>query len=500
MKKKNALTYKQDQACFTVRALAAFLSAVIVFGTAMSPQVKAAESKDEMTYYEWKIVNNLTTTYHNPNQNTIIRTMLCWDNGGNKYYVSGHPSNFGDKNNWYSIVNMNNDRQVFDGEEKWLTDNGRGAPYFVVAHKKDGDNSNEPMVKILTGETNTTQNRQGQPSYKEVCTNYSVKFDDDDLGWTNSGKSIGDYNCTLKGKKWHGNGRVINIFHNESGRDPVLKIKSDHLSADYETDEDDRWKFWLYEGKEVKYARYPDGIWCNSGQVTALTVPSVLPEGTLTTVNAGSVLSVNANVFLNGKIVVDGGTLVLQEGSTLMTYSRDEAKAGTGCIEVKNGGSIVVMNNARMALGRTNYIDISQSETGQIKLTNGGKIYNFGFIMTGRLIMNDHASIENRKGGEIHLGYQLTDIGGLRFYYRDNYKNCLCTTTGSGGSLVSSAADQIKSMEGEDVLVVNKGTITLSSAFSLASGFTTVVEGNAPLSTSAQELVYTNNYRLEKSF
>ena len=510
MKKERATKQKQNYQGLGARVLAAGLSAVILAASGIGSSVQAAETKDEMTYYEWTWVHDIGKVYVDSGKGTIIRTMLCYNHDGYRY-ISGEPSDWGSKNNWNTGITMDSDRQVFPDEGQWLTDNGRGAPYFVCAQQRDKDNSQEPMVKIMPGRTTTTTNKLGQPSFQEYCDGHSIKFDDDDLAWTNSGKGIDDYNCTIKGKSWHHDARVLNIFHNERGRDPVLKTYPGHLSADYETDEDDRWKFWLYQGKEKKFARYPDGIAVQGGQVTAMTVPSVLPEGTLTTVNPGSVLSVNSTVFLGGKIVVDGGTLVLQEGAKLMTYSRFDAKAGTGCIEVKNGGSIVVMNNAKLALGKTNSTSTSQSEVGQVKLTDGGKIYNFGFIMVNRFIMNDHASVENRKGGEMHLGYQLTDIGAARYYFNKSYADCLCTTNGNGGSLISASESKVQSMKGEDVLVVNKGKITLSSIYNVTAEFTSVVEGNAPTTTTAiadaeaqknntNPYAFKNSMRKENSF
>ncbi len=499
MKRINALQKKQNAGSCSARVAAAALSAVIFAMETMGVQAQAAETKDEMIYYEWTAVSNLTSVYMRPAKNTIVRTMLCWDHEG-LTYISGQPSDWGKKNNWEYGVKFSEDRQVFDAEDNWLTDNGRGAPYFVVAHQQDKDNSNEPMVKIMPGKTTASKNKNGQPSYKESCDGHSIKFSSDDLAWTNSGKTIDSYNCTLKGKEWRNSNRVLNIFHNEWGRDPVLLKYGRHLSAEYETNESKRSKIWLYSGKEVPFTRYPTGITVYSGQVTALTIPSILPEGTVTNVYSGAVLSINSNVFLNGKIIVDGGTLVVQEGAKLMTYSRDNAKAGTGCIEVKNGGSIVVMNDAKLALGRTNYTSTAQNQIGQIKLTDGGKIYNFGFIMVNRFIMNDHASVENRRGAELHLGYQMTDLGASRFYFNNDYKACLCTTTGNGASLISASENCVSSMAKEDVLVVNKGKITLSSAYNETADFVSVIEGDSPEYTTQKQTSGGDSYVLEQGF
>ncbi|MBO4337319.1 MAG: hypothetical protein J5842_04530, partial [Lachnospiraceae bacterium] len=240
----------------------------------------------------------------------------------------------------------------------------------------------------------------------------------------------------------------------------------------------------------VKFNRYPAGIHCYSGQVTALKKNSILPEKTVTKIESGSVLTINSTVFLNGKIEVDGGTLVVQEGATLMTYSRNKAYEGSGSIEVKNGGSIVVMNKGRVALGRLDSSSAECSQIGQIKLTSGGKLYNFGTTMVNRLIMNDSAEIENRAGSVLYAGYQFTDVGAARFYYNTDWQavGMRMTNSGSGGTLISAAENGVQSMEGQNLRIVNKGTIYLSSVYDSRSGFEKLIEGNAAKKTTKYKL------------
>ncbi len=457
------------------RAAALVASAVFTASFLLQTMVSAAETADEMFFYEWTAVKDLTATYFNPAKGTIIRSMLCHENGGHKY-SSGHPDNFGAENNYYSLVRFDDDRQVNYGELQWLTDNGRGAPYVEVGHAKDGDNDNDPKIYLHVGETTTSKDRFGYPVYKEKMLDWCVEFDSDDLHWRKK-----NYQVTINGNGWRENNQIrqFNLFHNESGRDPVLKIKDDHLSAEYETNEGKRHKFYFYAGKEISFTRYPAGIWVNGGQVTALTKNSGLPEGTVTTVNKGAVMSINSNSFLNGKIVVDGGTLVVQEGATLMNYSRDKQRDGSSSIEVKNGGSVVVMPNARLMLGRTDESIYTGSDVGQLLLTEGGKLYNFGLVITNRLIINHDAEIENRKSGMIYAGYQLDDIGLARFYFKkDTYKSKMKSVTGSNASLISASASGVKSVEGENIRIVNNGSIKFSSAYNTASGVANIVEGN----------------------
>ena len=483
-----------NTANFAKKAAALAMTAMLAASSLMQTAVSAAETTDEMFFYEWTAVKDLTATYYNPAQGTIIRSMLCHQNGAHKY-SSGHPNDFGSENNYYSLVNFDNDRQVNYGELQWLTDNGRGAPYVEVGHAKDGDNDNDPKIYLHVGETNGSTDRFGYPVYKEKMLDWCVEFDYDDLHWRKK-----NYQVTINGNGWRENNQIrqFNLFHNESGRDPVLKIKDDHLSAEFETNEGKRHKFYFYSGKQVSFTRYPAGIWVNGGQVTALTKNSVLPEGTVTTVNKGAVMSINSNSFLNGKIVVDGGTLVLQEGSTLMNYSRDSQKADCSSIEVKNGGSVVVMPNARLMLGRTNRNKSSDSNVGQLLLTDGGKLYNFGIVITNRLILNNDAEIENRKSGSIFAGYQLDDIGLARFYFKkDTYKSLMWRVDGSNASLISASASGVKSVEGENVRIVNNGSIKFSSAYNSASGIANIVEGNkvtyskAIYATSNNVTIYT---------
>ncbi|MBR4760110.1 MAG: hypothetical protein IK078_08210 [Lachnospiraceae bacterium] len=457
------------------RMLAAGLGALLFAQGFLQMGASAKETTDEMHFYEWTAVKDLTTTYYNPAAGTIIRSMLCHDNNGHKY-SSGHPQDFNSENNYYSLVNFDSDRQVHYGELQWLTDNGRGAPYVEVGHAKDGDNDNDPKIYLHVGETVGRVDSHGYPAYTEKMLDWCVEFDDDDLHWRKK-----NYQVTINGKDSLENGAIkrFNLFHNESGRDPVLKIKDDHLSAEYETNESKRHKFYFYSGKEVSFTRYPMGIWVNGGQVTALTKNSVLPQGTVTTVNKGAVMSINSTTFINGKIVVDGGTLVIQEGATLMTYSRDGEREGTGCIDVKNGGSVVVMPKARMMLGRTDAYSTTGAALGQLKLTEGGKLYNFGEVITSRLIINDNAEIENRKSGSIYAGYQFDDIGMARYYFKDNnYKGYMKRKGGTGGSMISASESSVQSVEGENIRIVNDGSIKFSSVYDKACGVAEIIEGN----------------------
>ncbi|MCR5283512.1 MAG: hypothetical protein K6E18_09090 [Lachnospiraceae bacterium] len=447
---------KGKSLCRRLEALA--LSLVLTVGYISFPdsriRVLAADTEDETIYYEWTAVNDVVGTF-NKAKNTKIRTMIVWNRDGIKY-ISGESFN----RRWYGVQSVADDRQMEWLEQKWLTDNGRGAPYFVTNNTLDKDNDYYPQVTIYQGRTDVNMvNKAGNtyPVYTEVMTRRRITSDDDYLDMKTEGhNNVTGVQWTVEGRGDSGGHKGCNIFQNVSGRDPVFKTNGDNLSAEYETREGKREWFYFYTGKEVPFNIYPAGIHCYSGQVTSLKKNSVLPEKTVTKVEEGAVLVVNSTTFLNGKIEVDGGTLLVQDGATLMAYSRQSSQTGTACVEVKNGGAFIVMNKGRVILCQTDPSALNVVQQGQIKLTEGGKLYNFGTTFCNRLIANSSAEIENRAGAVLYAGYQLTDLGMLRAYYNNNW---LAYRSPNKNSLISASESGAASMKAEGVRIVNKGTI-----------------------------------------
>ncbi len=478
------------------RAISLLVASCICFCYISKPEsvirVDAAESDDELHYYEWEGISDIVGTF-NQAKNTRIRTMVTWSKDGIARYVYGddHTSV-----HWNGGTAFSSDRQVNEGEKYMFTDNGRGAPYFVCNNSLDKDNDYYPQVTIYMGRTagreiTDSAGNKFMSFNADGITSTRVTADDDDLEfkwsehnnaggvqWTVEKRGQYSTTCDTAG---------VNIFQNVSGRDPVWKKEEWGLNCEYQTTESKRHWFYLYKGREVRFKRYPAGIRCQGGQVTALKEPSVLPENSITYIYPGSVLSINNKTFLNGKIVVDGGTLVIQKNATLMSYSRLPAVNGSGSIEVKNGGAVVIMDKARLAIGRLNPTSSSFQEAGQLTLTSGGKLYNFGMAMVNRLVMNTSAEIENRPTGVIYAGYQFTDVGSSRFYFDKSWKTneTRFAPAGVGGAMVSADSGSLKSMTGENLRVINKGAVYLSSKVNSGCGFGGLIEGNAPVYTRA---------------
>ncbi len=447
---------KGKSLCRRLEALA--LSLVLTVGYISFPdsriRVLAADTEDEAIYYEWTAAYDIVSTFNKP-KNTKIRVMILWNKDGTKY-ISG--DSFSKR--WYGVQSVADDRQLFWTENKWLTDNGRGAPYFVTNNTLDKDNDYYPQVTIYQGRTDgRVVNKAGNnyPVYTEVMTKRRITADDDYLQMkTESHNNVVGVQWTVEARGDSDGHKGCNIFQNVSGRDPVFKRNDDNLSAEYEIREGKRQWFYFYTGKEVPFNIYPAGIHCYSGQVTSLKKNSILPGNTVTKVEEGSVLVINSTTFLNGKIEVDGGTLLVQDGATLMAYSRDGSWNGGASVEVKNGGAFVVMNKARVILCQTDPNNTSIVQQGQLKLTEGGKLYNFGTTFCNRLIANSSAEIENRAGAVLYAGYQLSDLGMLRAYYNNDW---LAYRLAHTNSLISASESGPTSMKEEKVRVVNKGTI-----------------------------------------
>ena len=332
---------------FSKRFLALSTAALVCFGYISKPESSIRVDADETSkvdaidvckYYEWTGVEDVMGTF-NKSKNTTYRVMVTWNHEGTNYYITG-TGNLKNKY-WYPSVNIDTDRQVHYYETRWLTDNGRGAPYFVCNGTQDKDNDYYPQVTIYKGATDASTAKDSAGNvitvYKERNAQIRVTADDDDLEFKNSEHAnAGGVQWTVEKRGMdHGVGGV-NIFQNVTFRDPVWKKEGYGINAHYQTTESKRHWFYLYTGKEVQFNRYPAGIRCYSGQVTALKVNSILPEGTVTTILPGSVLTINSKTFLNGKIEVDGGTLVrfCSNGFTRLLPTPAAGTAGTAPVVI----------------------------------------------------------------------------------------------------------------------------------------------------------------------
>lgn len=160
-------------------------------------------------------------------------------------------------------------------------------------------------------------------------------------------------------------------------------LKSSNYQKDY---------FKTYLGKEIAVPTLAADFRVDNDQITTLGRPIFyIPKGRTLTVESGGVLSVNGLILNDGCIEVkDGGLLILKEGARIMPFTK-YGLGGNGSI--KSYGTIVVERNAVLCGG---------GETGL--WISGGNLTNFGVVCGENMTLRAREVVDNRENGYIAAG------------------------------------------------------------------------------------------------
>ena len=146
------------------------------------------------------------------------------------------------------------------------------------------------------------------------------------------------------------------------------------------------------------------------GQFMHISQNGAMLQDVTIIVQEGGVLSVESWFMNNGRIIVDGGTLIVQDASnplgsefgddtansTMMPYI-DIHPTLSGSLYLKNGGELIVLDNAQAAFS-------------SIQATTGSSILNNGTLLAETLTLQE-STLDNREDGSILLGYDFREIG-----------------------------------------------------------------------------------------
>lgn len=145
----------------------------------------------------------------------------------------------------------------------------------------------------------------------------------------------------------------------------------------------------------------------------------ILPETSTMIIQKGGILSVESNMINNGKIICDGGTIIIKpsekEGEPDGCISPFmDTKEGT--IEVKNGGTIIVMPGCKLFTLSDKCMNDRNSKLygygaggdPALLLTSGATIINYGLMVNSYAKMDSSSVIENRKDGVILAAHVRT--------------------------------------------------------------------------------------------
>ena len=160
----------------------------------------------------------------------------------------------------------------------------------------------------------------------------------------------------------------------------------------------------------------------NGGVIT--TEGEMLCEGSTIEIPEGSILSVDGNFINNGKIVINGGTLIVKDGGTISQLG----ETNEGCIicgqgESGEAGQIIVMPGGKLLC--TSYVsaesmlnvvhkikddvDIDKKlskitmQPGLI-MNAGSSLVNYGEVYCSAITLDSRAVLEEKKGSILEVG------------------------------------------------------------------------------------------------
>ena len=274
-----------------------------------------------------------------------------------------------------------------------------------------------------------------------------------------------------------------------------------------------------------------------AGKLLEIDEDSVVPEGKTITVMRDATLSVSAKLILNGRILVDGGSVIVRNGGKIFPYEEETTTNAHSCeICCREGGSLVVEKGGFVCIQQANMTDRSAfCNCGQLRLTDGGSLYNYGIVVVNRLILQDQAQVFNHDTRYLKLigmaaagtddmaagfdaGYEggttegnLDDAGNsvsetvyeqqrdelfIGYYFDQDGLDRLLTnetpdiwvdqdalassllTVGRCGSCISYYQNRQTDLKGHKIRIENGGGINLPKALAGQSDFTELVRGN----------------------
>jgi len=187
----------------------------------------------------------------------------------------------------------------------------------------------------------------------------------------------------------------------------------------------------------------------------------VIPEDSIVRVEEGGILSVSGNLLNKGKIVLDGGVLIIRDGGTVTPYT--ETKQGS--IECMNGGSIIIMPGGKL------FTNPNNDGKPDLTLSNGSNLIDYGLWVNYYASVDASSKIEVRKSGALLACAGRTDD---TYMYKNatvssSGKDTVKVTNTSKSTAVANGTRGIVGMNGDPS---DAGTIVVESnaAFDHTSG------------------------------
>ena len=368
-------------------------------------------------FYHWE---KITSGSQLPTGNDTYRALLVWDD---KYFLQG--DDFRRKSGADTMalyVNEEKTNSAVPGnvaevpeidlsKNEFYTMGGLGTPYLKFSYKDtDSDNDYCPYYTFqLAG-------MDDQPSRKWLCDGDNI-LDiclDDIARKRYGGMDVG----IIVGREGDSDndsapGKVKCFFNESGGKDTGFMYSGNIFYAESSGIDWGYSQFTLYIGKPVVYPAVRQNYVVGEDQFMHISQNGAMLKNVTITVAKGGVLSIESWFMNNGRIIVDGGTLIVQEASnplgdeladdtedSVMMPFADIHPLVSGSLELRNGGELIIMDNTRAAFSN-------------IKATTGSSILNCGILLAETIDLHS-ATLEIRKNSAVLAGYDFREMTSFR--------------------------------------------------------------------------------------
>lgn len=259
-----------------------------------------------------------------------------------------------------------------------------------------------------TGEQDTDNNCKIYELYAEdrsdpVCLNFGA-LPDDWTGTVQCGFSFSDSRITYKypgisfcssdARSGCVSSNMFKLFHNISGitADYCLTTNSDGSVLCQRPGTWSMTEFQVYIGVKEQWSAIRSDYTIRNGMVANYNGYIYLEPNVTVTVEEGGVLSVSGTLYNNGTIQNNGGTVLVQQDSSIEQFCLGDPRGGTlRC----DGGDLVILSGGRVT-------------TYSLDMYHGATCTNFGVLVNASLFtqFETGAAIDNRVSGTIFLGVE----------------------------------------------------------------------------------------------
>lgn len=383
------------------RAAALTLAAACAASLCTVPGAEATNSSDRsFTIYEWSLVSTVSNGANSlqdlPQKN--IRAIFVWDEGNNAYYTgSGMYHDDTNINYFHSFATMANDPDMDPAFDTFYTPGARGSFYLDYVDEDNDNNGREYYVYF----PNSDDTGRGDPMGLEFHGWPSHDF----LNFTSS--HIVPWSISNSLKETSAN--HVKVFYNyENHWDDGWQINPDAAPSLTCLRVVNDWnvspysQFMMYVGRPISFHQRSSDEPISAGQTAPIADKTIIPAGVTLTVEKGAVLTIKGLLINNG-VIKNYGTVLMQKGGSIMTF--DEEKNSRLPDGTRNGSLICDGGGLILQTGSTL---ITRDGEGGLILRNGAACVNAGTIISSNGMDLTDGILDNRANGVVFFGYNYT--------------------------------------------------------------------------------------------